>query len=380
MKITILNASMKHFCHGITNFIKIAHDIFQELETETAEQSLDEIRPPYYDGDTAPLVDKIMQGIDSSDGLIITFPVYMKAPSALLQCFLEYLELDEYKRIFKGKHVMLLAVSMQGGEWSALNYVSGIIHEMGGFARFQLVLTGDPGDKPVIEKELEDFYRSVRQNRVYLMPSETVQKSPAKKTSLTPKQEKDIDELSYLFEKKHIPKQEKDIDELSNLFAKKHLEPKEEVSILTPEEEELENIIYDDYSKEPNEKAEKPSFVELMEAVPIKKAEKEEKIRQATKSMPHHFEPHLSSGLSAVFQFNISGTENFNGYITVQNKECDYTDGIADDPDITIIADSTIWFDILNKKLTAQKAFMIGGIKVRGDFVLLTRFDSLFKL
>ena len=377
MKITILNASMKH--HGINNFIKIAHDIFKELETNTVEQNLNEIRLPYYDGDTVPIIDKIMEEINSSDGVIITFPVYMKAPCSLLQCFLEYLELEEYRKIFKGKHIMLVAVSMQGGELSALSYLSSIVYEMGGFARFQLVLTDESDDRTIIEKELEDFYRSVRQNRVYLMPSENFQKSATKKTSLTSKHEKDIDELLYLFEKKHTPKQEKDIDELSTLFEKKHIKtprvktaPKKEISILTPEDDDLESIIYEDYSKEPEE-----HFVELVETTTKQKINT---TKQATMSMPHHFEPHLSRGLSAVYQFNILGVEGFDGYITIQNTDCYYTDGIAKDPDITITSDSKIWLDILNKKLTAQKAFMIGGIKVRGDFVLLTRFDSLFKL
>ena len=361
MKITIINASMSHFCHGITHFIKLAKDIFKELEYETIEQNLDDIRPPYYDGETAPLVDKIMEEINSSDGIILTFPVYMKAPCALLQSFLEYLELDEYKAVIKNKHIMLLAVSAQGGEWTALGYLSGIIHEMGGFARFQLVLNENPDDN-IIEKELEDFYRSIRQNRAYLTPigDTAPKKSPIKKDSLTPKQEKDIDELSQL-------------------FVKKHVQPKE-VSILTPNDD-LESIIYDDYAKEPT--AQRPtivrqaSFNELTESTPVQKSRT---VKQITMSMPHHFEPHLSNGLSAVFQFNISGQESFNGYITIKNTECHYTDGQAKEPDITIIADSSTWLDVLNKKLTAQKAFMMGGIKVRGDFVLLTRFDSLFKL
>ena len=365
MKITIINASMSHFCHGISHFIKIAHDIFKELESETVEQSLDEIRPPYYDGETAPLVDKIMEEIGLSDGIIIAFPVYMKAPCALLQGFLEYLELEEYKNAIKNKHIMLIAVSVQGGEWSALGYLSNIIHEIGGFARFQLALSlenieSDDGLKILIEKELEDFYRSIRQNRAYLVQSEKtvpVSKHPIKKTTLTPKQEKDIDELSQL-------------------FAKKHAQTKE-VSILTPDDD-LESIIYSDYPKEPKPVIIKQApFSELTESKPVQKAKT---AKQTTMSMPHHFEPHLSNGLSAVFQFNISGQESFDGYITVKNTECFYTDGQAQDPDITIIADSTTWLDILNKKLTAQKAFMMGGIKVRGDFVLLTRFDSLFKL
>ncbi|MDR2167058.1 MAG: SCP2 sterol-binding domain-containing protein [Clostridiales bacterium] len=43
-----------------------------------------------------------------------------------------------------------------------------------------------------------------------------------------------------------------------------------------------------------------------------------------------------------------------------------------------VTADSRAWNDVLSKKVTAQKAFMMGQLKVRGNFVLLTKFDQMF--
>ena len=103
-------------------------------------------------------------------------------------------------------------------------------------------------------------------------------------------------------------------------------------------------------------------------------------VKQMTQNLPHYYQPQMASGLTAVIQFLISGAEPFEGYLTIIDSECEYSEGHAENPEITIITDSSVWNDVLSGKHTAQKAFMIGALRVRGNFVLLTKFDTLFKL
>jgi len=103
-------------------------------------------------------------------------------------------------------------------------------------------------------------------------------------------------------------------------------------------------------------------------------------VKQLTQSLPHYYQPQMAVGLTAIIQLSINGAEDFEGYLTIVDNECEYSEGQAQNPEITIISDTNTWNDVLKGKHTAQKAFMIGGLKVRGNFVLLTKFDAMFKV
>ena len=102
--------------------------------------------------------------------------------------------------------------------------------------------------------------------------------------------------------------------------------------------------------------------------------------RNMTKSLVHYFLPKNTGELNATFQLIITGAESFNSHFRVIGNECDYFDGQAQSPDITIITDSAVWMDLLKGKMSCQRAFMGGKVKVRGNFVLLAKFDQIFDM
>lgn len=103
-------------------------------------------------------------------------------------------------------------------------------------------------------------------------------------------------------------------------------------------------------------------------------------LKQKTQMLYHYFQPHLARGIVLTIQISINGKENFEGYFTINNGECTYTDGVNASADVSVISDSSVWADVLDGKSTLQKAFMLGRLKVKGNFVMISKFEQFFKI
>lgn len=94
--------------------------------------------------------------------------------------------------------------------------------------------------------------------------------------------------------------------------------------------------------------------------------------------MPLGFNRTESDGLEAIYQFEISGKENFTACLKISAGQCTYHDGPADNPGVIIKTPADVWLAISKGELDGQQAFMSGKYKVEGDLSLLFRLKSLF--
>jgi len=99
---------------------------------------------------------------------------------------------------------------------------------------------------------------------------------------------------------------------------------------------------------------------------------------QLLQMMPLRFNTLESNGLEAIYQFEVSGEENFTACLKISGGQCVYHDGPADNPQVIIKTPAGVWLAISKGELDGQQAFMNGKYKVEGDLSLLLRLKSLF--
>ena len=434
MKIAIINGCLPQNDFGLGKVVSSIASTLVELGLEIDEINLGYAGLPYYIGVRAQAMDDIYVRLKAASGIVFASCSLLYAPSAMMQVLLEYLEFNDYKDALHEKHCMFAMISKNGGERSAIDHMAHVIGYLGGYESGRIGLqekhtmsiqdAGSDSEGSVqdfIERETEDFYRAVRQNRKYIMPADIVQAisvSPAYQQTVAPtaptapavynqasslqqaysqpavaeqpltdvsnklnldaftdRQEQDIKELTALFSQKYVPPQQQQQSQhiQQNNPTTQHNRTLQQNSML--QQNQLHTI-----QNNPILQQNQLHTLQHSNNQPDTPPPMVRTVKQLTQNLPHYYQPQMAAGMTAIIQFSITGSETFDGYITIIDNECDYSDGFAENPEITIISDSNTWHDVLKGKHTAQRAFMIGGLKVRGNFVLLTKFDTLFKL
>ncbi|MDR2650339.1 MAG: SCP2 sterol-binding domain-containing protein [Clostridiales bacterium] len=376
MKITLLYNTPADICPGLERVIKIGMDVLIELGLTVKEIDLRTNKLPYFDGKPNEEAGAIVRDIRGSSGMVFASVSKLPLTPAPFAVFLEYLSLPEYADALRDKNCFLLMASESGGERSALESLSRALQDLGAYDSIKAGLQRADIDKidtleddrSVFERLMEDFYRVIRQNRQSFIPLDYPRIQVMDVTG-------NLDKINIKSDANNEKKHKLSIDELTQKLSLDTLNENQAEDI--NEISDYFNRIISEHHQTDNTS---PVFVKTLNRDMTLANQNPSNCKQLTKSLTHHFQPQFSHNLNAVIQLQVSGEEAFSGYITIQNAECAYSDGSAQNSDITIIADSSVWHDVCAGKYSAQKAFMIGRLKVRGNFVLLTKFDHLFHL
>jgi putative sterol carrier protein len=100
--------------------------------------------------------------------------------------------------------------------------------------------------------------------------------------------------------------------------------------------------------------------------------------RELLEMMPLGLKKEAAGALKAVYQFEISGSEDFIAHLSIADGRCIYADGPHGKPDVTIKSPADVWLAVSRGEMNGQTAFMTGKYKVEGDLTLLMRLGALF--
>jgi len=103
-----------------------------------------------------------------------------------------------------------------------------------------------------------------------------------------------------------------------------------------------------------------------------------ESIKDLFEAMPFGLNKGLAEGIDTIIQFHLTGEEPTDGYLTIKDLECTYTEGTHPEPKTTIRADSKLWLAISNNEVSGDQAYINKEYTVDGDMTILLKLGDLF--
>lgn len=120
----------------------------------------------------------------------------------------------------------------------------------------------------------------------------------------------------------------------------------------------------------------------LLEGVTQTKAQEAgkriEDMRLLLRGMAATFNGKTAGDLKATIQFEVTGKQPGQWYLSIENGKCTYHERKTDNPTLTIQTPSEVWLAVANNEIDGQQAFMEGKYTAQGDMGLLMRLKSLF--
>jgi putative sterol carrier protein len=103
-------------------------------------------------------------------------------------------------------------------------------------------------------------------------------------------------------------------------------------------------------------------------------------IQELIERLPGAFLPEKAAGVDATVQFNLSGPEGGDWYLTIQDQKCTVSPGQAANPRLIFEASAQDCLDILTGKLDAMRAYMQGKLRLKGDLNTAMKLTGYFSV
>jgi len=313
---------------------------------------------------------KIIEKTLAADGLILSSPVYFGVVTAQMKAFLDRSLGYGHKPRTSWKPGLAISVSAGKAEISTAEYLASVLRVYGAFpvARFTAIAVG-PGaflGKDVVEERAvdmaRDLARAIKEKRRY------------------PVTEND---LSFYLFMGDLVRRQKDFmrddyrhweesgfyDGFESFVGQRFSTPPYDEDM---RKEWLRDMISNEVAKAKGGTVEKAAPEGQAGASGVTSC------RELIRMMPLGFKKEAADGLKAVYQFEITGPEEFTAHLVIADGACTYVEGPHAKPDVIVKSPADVWLAVSRGELNGQAAFMSGKYKVEGDLSLLMKLSKIF--
>lgn len=377
----------------LKNCVKHLTDVLTELDINVNVLNLTNL--PYFTGEESLFMQAVKGQIEESKGVIVVSSVHTVGMHGAIQSFLDHM--SQYPQVAQGKPLFVLTRSEWVGEREAAHMILKGWEVLGGMEGGMLCLNTYSEleeSKMALERGIETFYRVIKQDRPNLVSSERYIYSKIKDIETKTQKEKHMDlennrssqmkSLVDIIKQDELTQQkEKKIQREKDLQEEKDLQKEKKVQggfiDFSTKDQNIKDIA--ELLKEPIQAEQLEKFMDYNSNIykkpsaPLGGANTSQKKLQ---NIPHYFIAQHDKILNIVVQYIVLDSED-KGFITIQNGDCFYKEGVTEMPQVEISLTEEILTEVLTKQVTYQKAFMLGKLKVRGNFVILPKLDQIFK-
>jgi putative sterol carrier protein len=95
------------------------------------------------------------------------------------------------------------------------------------------------------------------------------------------------------------------------------------------------------------------------------------------KVMPEKFDPNKAVGIDCVVQMSLSGDNGCDWVIIIKNQKIEIREGVHPSPTVTVKMKDIDYVNMVNGKLSGERAFMTGKLKFKGSMATALKLRGL---
>lgn len=101
-------------------------------------------------------------------------------------------------------------------------------------------------------------------------------------------------------------------------------------------------------------------------------------IKEFFQRLPGQLDTDAAEGLSAIYQFDLSGDQGGQYHLVIANGICSVREGVHPDPHVTFSMSGEDCLGVLSGRLDGAAVFLSGQLRLSGDLGLALQLTSLF--